>query len=72
MPLTKQQRKDNAARAFRARRVLYAYTLHAGADDASALTDLLADLLHQCGAPAFDKALATARMHHEAESEGRP
>lgn len=37
----------------------------------TAVTDLLADLMHLCnsGGMAFDGLLATARLHHDAETE---
>lgn len=43
-----------------------------GADPDECLVDLLGNLMHWCdrNGQSFDDALATARMHYEAETEG--
>ena len=56
------------ARAKRARVALTAYRKIKGTDKSESLTDLLADLMHLAGRKLFDKALASAIAHYEAES----
>lgn len=60
---------ENAKRAARAGAALDAYAAVADADDAAALTDLLADLMHHADRAGkdFDAALDSARTHYTAE-----
>ena len=83
--LTRQQRKDNAERAERGNEALQQYKANGDRtsgcgddDDLTALTDLLADLMHYAeaqrqdwdGPMDWDDALRMARMHFEAEQKG--
>lgn len=78
MKLTRKQVKENNRRAQRARNIMDAYCVETGAankDDAP-LCDLIADIMHMCAADCevdeFDDALASARMHFNAECNGEP
>jgi hypothetical protein len=78
--LTKQQRKDNTERTTRGGDVLRTYSDNYGEDDdQTTLTDVLSDLMHysqvrwddrDCPMNFYD-ALRVARMHFEAEQEGK-
>lgn len=68
-------KNPNVTRARRAAGILRSYKSEhepKGEDDQTALTDLLADLMHFSGRAddvRFDRALESARMHFEAEVE---
>lgn len=66
------RQSENEERAQRGRNAIDAYIVESG-DDESALTDLLADLMHRsaadCEAENFNDALRKARMHFDAETE---
>ncbi len=73
----KRKGKANLDRAVRANHALTRYKETTGdkyADAATALTDLLADLLHLSDRKAginFERCLETARSHHREETEER-
>ncbi len=59
----------NQERGQWAKSALQAYQHTTGADEADALCDLLADLLHLSSSEGFcfEESLAMARIHYEAE-----
>lgn len=59
----------NGNRAAWAAHAIEAFQAMTGTDPADAMVDLLADLMHLAGAEGadFEAALATARMHYDAE-----
>jgi len=68
--------KKNTDRAIWAGIAVAHFQDQTGTDDQDALSDMLCDLLHLCDRRAkepgfdFDKELARAKMHYQAETEG--
>ena len=64
----------NDSRAACAGQAIHHFILTTGTDKEGALADLLTDILHWCDRQpvSFDRELARARDHYEAETTGRP